>query len=104
MSRLQRYNRQKVVDLRFPSKLRRYSSHFRAYSSSIARDKLTWWGGTENAASNSVVIDPIRVQLRPKSCVLGVKFGGGKPVKPTASTGVMERAMGIEPTSEVWEA
>jgi len=27
-----------------------------------------------------------------------------KPVKPTASTGFMERAMGIEPTSEAWEA
>ena len=29
-------------------------------------------------------------------------FKGGKPVKPTASTGFMERAMGIEPTSEDW--
>jgi hypothetical protein len=29
-----------------------------------------------------------------------VDFEGGKPVKPTASTGFMERAMGIEPTSE----
>jgi hypothetical protein len=29
---------------------------------------------------------------------------GGKPVRPTASTGFMERAMGIEPTSEAWEA
>src|SRR5215831_19417518 len=28
----------------------------------------------------------------------------GKPVKPTASTGFLERAMGIEPTSEAWEA
>src|SRR5713101_8668293 len=32
------------------------------------------------------------------------QFRAGKPVKPTASTGVMERAMGIEPTSEAWEA
>ena len=31
------------------------------------------------------------------------KFWGEKPVKPTASTGFMERAMGIEPASEVWE-
>ena len=31
------------------------------------------------------------------------KFWGEKPVKPTASTGFMERAMGIEPTSEAWE-
>ena len=31
-------------------------------------------------------------------------FRCGKPVKPTASTGFMERAMGIEPTSEAWEA
>jgi hypothetical protein len=31
-------------------------------------------------------------------------FEGGKPVKPTASTVVLERAMGIEPTSEAWEA
>ena len=31
-------------------------------------------------------------------------FGGGKPVNSTASTGFMERAMGIEPTSEAWEA
>ena len=30
-------------------------------------------------------------------------FGSGKPVKPTASTGFMERAMGIEPMSEAWE-
>jgi hypothetical protein len=28
----------------------------------------------------------------------------GVKVKPTASTGFMERAMGIEPTSEAWEA
>jgi len=28
---------------------------------------------------------------------------GWKPVKPTASTGFMERAMGIEPMSEAWE-
>jgi len=27
-----------------------------------------------------------------------------EPTKPTASTGFMERAMGIEPTSEAWEA
>jgi hypothetical protein len=42
------------------------------------------------------------------------QFGGWKPVKPTASTGVMERAMGIEPnaqcgqvaesTSSLWSA
>ena len=31
--------------------------------------------GIENAASNSVVLDPSRVQLRPKSGVLGAKFG-----------------------------
>ncbi len=31
------------------------------------------------------------------------KFWGEKPVKPTASTGFMERAMGIEPSSERWE-
>jgi hypothetical protein len=31
------------------------------------------------------------------------QFGGGKPVKPTASTGFMERAMGIEPTSDAWD-
>src|SRR4029077_13464489 len=30
-------------------------------------------------------------------------FGGRKPVNSTASTGFMERAMGIEPTSEAWE-
>jgi hypothetical protein len=27
-----------------------------------------------------------------------------EPVKPTASTGIMERAMGIETTFEAWEA
>ncbi len=32
------------------------------------------------------------------------QFGEWKPVRPTASTGFMERAMGIEPTSEAWEA
>jgi hypothetical protein len=31
-------------------------------------------------------------------------LSGWKPVRPTASTGFMERAMGIEPTSEAWEA
>src|ERR1700746_1059995 len=29
-------------------------------------------------------------------------FRRGEPVKPTASTGFLERAMGIEPTSEDW--
>jgi hypothetical protein len=29
------------------------------------------------------------------------QFRGGKPVKPTASTGFMERAMGIEPKSSL---
>ena len=28
-------------------------------------------------------------------------FRGGKPVKPTASTGFMERAMGIEPKNYI---
>jgi hypothetical protein len=28
----------------------------------------------------------------------------GEPVNSTASTGFMERAMGIEPTFEAWEA
>ena len=46
----------------------------------------------------------IRVQLRPKLMILEGIIGGGKPVKPTASTGFMERAMGIEPTSEAWGA
>src|SRR5260370_41138144 len=32
------------------------------------------------------------------------QFGEWKPVRPTASTGFLERAMGIEPTSEAWEA
>ena len=31
--------------------------------------------GTENAASNSIVLDAIRIQLRPKSGVLAVSFG-----------------------------
>jgi hypothetical protein len=33
-----------------------------------------------------------------------VVFESGKPVRPTASTGFTERAMGIEPTPEAWEA
>jgi hypothetical protein len=31
------------------------------------------------------------------------QFREWKPVRPTASTGFMERAMGIEPMSEVWD-
>jgi len=31
------------------------------------------------------------------------EFLRGKPVKPTASIGFMERAMGIETNSETWE-
>ena len=55
----------------------------------------------ENAASNSFRID---LNSRPSaSKIRGFEgqFRGGKPVKPTASTGFMERAMGIEtePTS-----
>jgi hypothetical protein len=44
----------------------------RAYRSlgTIRTDKV----GPENAASTSVVIDPIRVQLRPKSGVLATNF------------------------------
>ena len=42
--------------------------------------------------------------MRPKSRCFRPISGGGKPVKPTASTGFMERAMGIEPTSEAREA
>ena len=44
---------------------------------------------------------------RPFASKIEVLSGGleeGKPVKPTASAAVMERAMGIEPTSEAWEA
>jgi hypothetical protein len=36
-------------------------------------------------------------------CLVG-HFREGKPAKPTASTGFLERAMGIELTSEAWEA
>ena len=32
------------------------------------------------------------------------QFRDVKPVKPPASTVFLERAMGIEPTSEAWEA
>jgi hypothetical protein len=60
----------------------------------------------------------VRVHLRPKQGCLRMHFStlgvhtvgiGGigrlpwKPVKPIASTGSMERAMGIETTSEGWE-
>jgi len=45
-----------------------------------------------------------RVQLTSKKLDFSGEFQGVKPVKPTASTGFMERAMGIEPTSEAWEA
>jgi hypothetical protein len=48
--------------------------------------------GIENAASNSFRVYAIRVQLRPKSGVLAVNFGE-EPVKPTASTGFMERSV-----------
>src|SRR5260370_42011786 len=59
----------------------------------------------------------VRVLPRPKpfrrgyfasNCVqndgLRGDFRSGKPVKPTASSGFLERAMRIEPTSEAWEA
>jgi hypothetical protein len=39
-----------------------------------------------------------------KTRVFMGNFGCRKPVNSTASTGFMERAMGIEPTSEAWEA
>jgi hypothetical protein len=43
--------------------------------------------------------------VRSQSSVNGMgNLGEGKPVGPTALTKVMERAMGIEPTSEAWEA
>jgi len=54
-----------------------------------------------------VQLDSRRGDSRPTASKI-VRFRGqvrgGKPVKPTASTGLMERAMGIEPTSEAWEA
>jgi len=38
----------------------------------------------------------LRVQLASKKLDFMCEFQGAKPVKPTASTGFMERAMGIE--------
>jgi hypothetical protein len=55
-------------------------------------------------ASKTLFSGAFRVQLRPKNEEFKRTFEGGKPVKQTASTGFMERAMGIEPTSEAWEA
>jgi hypothetical protein len=44
-----------------------------------------------------------RVQLRPELGSFCMVSRGGSDVKPTASTGFMERAMGIELTSEAWK-
>ncbi|SRR5712692_7458338 len=79
---------------RSPGRFARCLAHALAYGFLI-HDSFTYWD-SDDSASNSVVLDPIRVQLRPKLSVLRVNFERGKPVKPTASTGFMERAMGIE--------
>src|ERR1700751_3637113 len=51
-------------------------------------------------ASKTPGATEIRVQLRPKLRVSNGNLGGGKPVKPTASSGFLEGAMGIEPRSK----
>ena len=46
-------------------------------------------------------------KVRPSASKIAVFMGrnqGREPVRPTASTGFMERATGIEPVSEAWEA
>ena len=64
---------------------------------------------TQNADAEPSPSEKVRVQLpfshvgsRPSASKIGQFTGflkGGKPVKPTASTGFMERAMGIEPNA-----
>jgi hypothetical protein len=49
-----------------------------------------WWRSSRPTAS--------------KTANFSGRFKGWRPVRPSASTGFMERAMGIEPTSEAWEA
>ena len=60
----------------------------------------------KNTQKRRVQFVSSRPDSRPTASKIGRssgQFQGGKPVKPTASTGVMKRAMGIEPTS-AWEA
>lgn len=57
----------------------------------------------ENVASNSYPRELISRPTASNPRYLIGYFRGRKPVKPTASTGSMERAMGIQPTSETWE-
>jgi hypothetical protein len=55
---------------------------------------------------NSRPIENLSSKSRPSASnnwLRGTLFRTQGPVRPTASTGFMERAMGIEPTSEAWE-
>jgi hypothetical protein len=57
-------------------------------------------------AKSRVQLDSHGGNTRPtayKTQVFIGNFGGGKPVNSTASTGFLKRAMGIEPTFEVWD-
>jgi hypothetical protein len=64
-------------------------------------------GQVKNSRMVASKMPVVAWQPRPtasKTRVFIGNFGGRKPVNSTASTGFMERAMGIEPTSEAWEA
>ena len=53
---------------------------------------------------STVQLESIAVQLPSKIRCFLVEFGELSRVRSTESSGFMERAMGIEPTSEAWEA
>jgi len=55
-------------------------------------------------ASDCTVLVQYRVQPRPRSGYVTVALTAFWPVRVLESIGVLERAMGIEPTSEAWEA
>ena len=55
-------------------------------------------GGVEKVVTNQLAVIRDVTAASKIEGFIGC-FGGGKPVKPTASTGFVERAMGIEPTS-----
>jgi hypothetical protein len=60
--------------------------------------------GSSSIAKYPRPIDLSTVQLPSKTRRFLVEFRGLSRVRSTESSGFVERAVGIEPTSEVWEA
>jgi hypothetical protein len=95
------------VRLRLLVEFRREVKNWRAWEGAATRGRpLNFESSSRGHVQKARVQNPRKIpESRPtasKTRCSGDQFREWKAVRPTASTGFLERAMGIEPTPDAW--